>query len=166
MILGGRAYYAVSMPAMILLAGACYLVAAMVLKGCGAHTGGDIVPMILEAEGNRLTVQALRDTGNTLCDPITGQNVLIVDGTLLPRLFPAAKEMNLTDPTKTMEQLSVLYPNNRFRLISFRAVGVQCGLLMAVRCRVVIGEKRKQILAAFSPAPLGDTFNALWGGQQ
>ena len=166
LILGGRAYYAVSMPAMLLLAGACYLVAAVVLKGCGTHTGGDLVDMTLETEGRTLPVHALRDTGNTLRDPITGQNVLILDGRLLGSLFPVANEVDLADPSETMRQISIWYPKIRFRLLSYRAVGVQNGLLLAARCHATVGKKRKQLLVAFSPAPLGDTFDALWGGQQ
>lgn len=164
-LVGGRAYYAVSMPAMLLLAGACYFVAAVVLKGCGAHTGGDIVPLALEVEGRSVSLQALRDTGNTLRDPITGQNVLIVDGSLLPCLFPKAKEINLNDPSETVRYLSEHYPQCRFRLVSYRAVGVKSGLLPAVRCRVGTGKKTLSLLAAFSPAQLGDTYNALWGGR-
>jgi len=158
---GGRAYYAVSIPAMLLLAGACYLVAALVFKGCGTHTGGDIVPLELEVNGRSVSIQALRDTGNTLRDPITGQAVLIVDGLLLPQLFPAAKELSQSDPSGMVRQLSEWYPECRFRLIGYRAVGVSCGLLPAVRCRV--GKKR--VLTAFSPDRLGDRYNALWGGQ-
>jgi len=164
--LGGRAYYAVSMPAMLLLAGACYLVAAVVLKGCGTHTGGDIIPVSVEVQGRTMELRALRDTGNTLKDPMTGQAVLVVEGHKLAQLFPNVQitEGALSDPVKLLERLSRQYPQCRFRLISYRAVGVSAGLLTAVRCRSTIDGKKCTVLAAFSPAQLGDTFNALWGG--
>lgn len=168
LILGGRAYYAVSMPAMLLLAGVCYGLSAVVLKGCGTHTGGDIVPVTLLLEERVLHVKALRDTGNTLRDPVSGQAVMIVEGERLLTLFPKSgiSSERLQEPVAVMEELSYLYPKCRFRLISYRAVGVESGLLLAVRCRGKIGKKAQPMLAAFSPAKLScdETFNALWGG--
>lgn len=167
-LLGRKAYYAVSMPALLLLAGVCYGVSALVLKGCGMHTGGDIVSMLLFTEHGSVSVRALRDTGNTLRDPIGGQSVMIVDGKTLLQLFPQAdlSKLSLQDPSRAMVQLARLYPQCRFRLLPYRAVGVQSGLLLAVRCRGKIGKKVQPILAAFSPGELGcdETFDALWGG--
>lgn len=167
-MLGGRAYYAVSMPAMLLLAGVCYGIAALVLKNCGRHTGGDILPVTLLLEGNSVELRALRDTGNTLCDPITGESVLIVEEERLIKLFPGSGMGHdaLSDPVAAMEELSYLYPKCRFQLLSYRAVGVEAGLLLAVRCRGKIGKKERSMLAAFSPGRLSseEQFNALWGG--
>ncbi|MBQ9967773.1 MAG: sigma-E processing peptidase SpoIIGA [Oscillospiraceae bacterium] len=167
-LLGGHAYYAVSMPALLLLAGACYGISAMVLKGCGTHTGGDVVSITLFTEQGSLPLRALRDTGNTLRDPIGGQPVMIVDGKTLLRLFPQADlaKISFQDPAEAMGQLALAYPKCRFRLLPYRAVGVQSGLLLAVRCRGRIGKKVQPILAAFSPEALGcgETFDALWGG--
>lgn len=168
MILGGRAYYAVSMPAMLLLAGVCYGIAAFVLKGCGTHTGGDIIPVTLMLDRRSIQLKALRDTGNTLRDPISGQAVMIVDGKRLLSLFPDAgvTSLQLQDPAAVLQTLSAGYPGCQFRLISYRAVGVQTGLLLAVRCRGKIGKKVQTVLAAFSPGELtcDETFHALWGG--
>lgn len=167
-ILGGHAYYAVSVPALMLLAGVCYGIAAVVLKNCGAHTGGDILPVTLMLNGRSLGVKALRDTGNTLTDPISGQTVMIVEAEQLLRLFPdgGVQETLLRDPAAAMEMLSYLYPTCRFCLVSYRAVGVEAGLLLAVRCRGKVGKSVQPMLAAFSPGKLscGETFNALWGG--
>ena len=168
-LVGGRAYYAVSFPAMLLLAGVCYLVAALILKGCGTHTGGDLLPVTLMAQGRSVSLKALRDTGNTLRDPITGQAVMIVDGEKLLSLFPEAAltKQSLSDPAAVLPVLSQLYPKCRFRLIHYRAVGVETGLLLAVRCRSIIGKRKASLLAAFSPSKLtqDETFHALWGGE-
>ena len=166
--LGGRAYYAVTMPALLLLAAACYAVSAAVLNGCGTHTGGDIVPVTLITEQGELPLRALRDTGNTLRDPIGGRPVMIVDGKKLLGLFPHADrtKFSLQDPSEAMQILAAAYPACRFRLISYRAVGVQSGLLVAVRCQSRAGKTVQPILAAFSPGELScdETFDALWGG--
>lgn len=165
-ILGGRAYYAVTMPAMLLLAGCGYGVAAVVLRGFGTHTGSDYVPVELFLQGRTVTLQALRDTGNTLRDPISGQEVLVVDGQALCKLFPQAESSSqlLQDPPGLMAYLASRYPQCRFRLVSYRAIGVETGLLTAVSCTAKIGKRKRPLLAAFSPAPLGDRFDALLGG--
>lgn len=167
-ILGGHAYYALSMPALMLVAGVCYGIAAFVLKNCGAHTGGDILPVTLLLEGRSLALRALRDTGNTLTDPVSGQQVLVVEAERLLELFPRGDvgDALFRDPAAAMETLSYLYPTCRFRLVSYRAVGVETGLLLAVRCRGKIGKSVQPMLAAFSPSKLScdETFNALWGG--
>lgn len=165
-MLKGRAYYAVSMPAMLLLAGVCYFIAGAILKGCGTHTGGDIIPVKLLLEGRELELYALRDTGNTLRDPMTGQTVMVVDGQQLLRLFPAVSlgQEAFTDPPQAMQELAQWYPGCRFCLLSYRAVGVEAGLLLAVRCRGKFGKKTVPLLAAFGPRQLGERFNALWGG--
>lgn len=164
--LGGRAFYAVSLPAMLLLAGACYAVAAVVLKNCGVHTGGDLVKTTLALDGREVSFKALRDTGNTLRDPITGHAVMIVDRRVLRQMFP---EQSLTlrqfeDPPQLMQLFSQRYPNCRFRLISYQSVGVSSGLLLAVRCKAVVGSKKQPMLAAFSPVELGEHYQGLWGG--
>ncbi len=168
--LGGRAYYAVTTPALLLLAGLIYGLAAVVLCGWGAHTGGDLVHCSLSLGSRQLTLKALRDTGNTLTDPISGQSILVTDWQILSRLLPEARLQapHFRDPARLMQQLSVKYPQYRFRLIPYQAVGVEAGLLLAVRCGVAPkkGPFRQQ-LVAFSPTPVSTEgrFDALIGGK-
>ena len=164
MLLGGRAYYAVSTPALLLLAGLCYGLSAVVLAGCGTHTGGDLVRMTLELDGRTAVIRALRDTGNTLRDPITGQNILIVGNgvreQLLPHCTPGA------DPAVQLSELSWIYPKLHFRLVPYRTIGVDHGMLPAVRCGLRLKEKKQTVLVAFSPTEVSPEgrFEALWGG--
>ena len=103
----------------------------------------------------RLT--ALRDTGNSLRDPITGKPVLIVGADIaekLTGLSPAA----LRDPVRTMGSLPGL------RLIPYRTVG-NTGFLLALRIpSVKIGNRQGSALVAFSPHILGSGYQALTGG--
>lgn len=165
LVLGSRAYYAVSIPALLLLAGLGYGLAALVLNGCGTHAGGDIVPLVLELRGRQVPVRALRDTGNTLHDPVTGQPVLVASGEVLQRLLPEipATEQTLMAPAALLG----LYPGCRFRLIPYEAVGAKDGLLLAVRCRLYRGKRRETVLTAFSPTRLSSDgrYDALWGGE-
>lgn len=170
MLLGGRTYYAVSTPALLLLAGVLYALAAVILSGCGTHTGGDIIELTLQLEGRECPLRALRDTGNTLRDPVSGQAVLVADRKTLSRLLP---EENLTpkqlqNPAGLMTMLSEKYPRCRFRLIPYRAVGVDSGLLLALRCGIRQKKGRsKDGLVAFSPTAVSPDgrFDALTGGK-
>lgn len=169
LLLEGRAYYAVSTPALLLLAGALYGLAALVLRGWGTHTGGEIVTLNLHLEGRSLTLKALQDTGNTLRDPVSGEAVLVADWTVLNRLLSDhdLTQARFRDPAGLMAVLSAHHPQCRFRLIPYRAVGVESGLLLAIRCGVSQkNNPRRDTLVAFSPnavSPDGQ-FDALTGG--
>ena len=166
--LGGRTYYAVTTPALLLLAGLSYGLAAVVLRGWGAHTGGDIVPMTLELNGRGAEAKALRDTGNTLRDPISGQLIPVASWQVLYRLLPEAKlqQREFTDPAKLMERLQSQYPHLRFRLVTYGAVGVSCGLLLAVKCCVRQGKRKDFLPVAFTATELSahGQFEILIGG--
>lgn len=166
--LGGRAYYAVSTPALLLLAGVSYGVAALALAGCGAHAGGDIVPVDIALGERTVRLRALRDTGNTLRDPITGQAVLVTGSRALSVLLPGSGGLReqLQDPAALLQELSARYPSVRFRLVPYRAVGTEAGLLLAVRCQMRKKYGKEAILVAFSPTEVSrdGQFDALWGG--
>ena len=115
------------------------------------------IPVELNCGGQTLSITALRDTGNTLRDPITGKEVLVVDADIagkLTGLAPAA----LCDPVGTIGKFPGL------RLIPYRTVG-NTGFLLAIQVRdVKIGSRRESILVALSPNLLGKQYQALTGG--
>lgn len=169
LLLPSGAYYPVSTAGLLALAGCGYLVAYTVFSRLAEHGGGEITPLYLHANGHTAALRALRDTGNTLRDPITNERVLVTDlraaQTLLPEAALSAER--LARPDALLTELSALYPQLRFRLIPYRAVGTQAGLLLALRCAVTDRQgKRRDVMAAFSPTPVSDggNFNALTGG--
>ena len=166
--LGGRAYYAVSTPALLLLAGLSYGMAAVVLRGYGMHTGGDIVPVTLELNGICVESKALRDTGNVLRDPVSGQNIPVASWEVLHRLLPDAglRQEDFKDPAALLQKLRSQYPELRFRLVTYGAVGVSCGLLPAARCRVKFKKRRESMPVAFTATELSahGQFEILVGG--
>ena len=169
LLLPSGAYYPVSTAGLLALAGCGYLVAYTVFSRLAEHGGGEITPLYLCANGHTAALRALRDTGNTLRDPITNERVLVTDlraaQTLLPEAALSAER--LARPDALLTELSALYPQLRFRLIPYRAVGTQAGLLLALRCAVTDRQgKRRDVMAAFSPTPVSDggNFNALTGG--
>ena len=167
MILNGRVYYGLSMSALLLLAGISYGVAALVLSGCGAHTGGDLVDLQLHLGQRQTTVRALRDTGNVLRDPMTGQAVLVADSRTFQRLIPDFDSSACRDPAAALPVLAARHPGIRFRLIPYRTVGVENGLLLALRCRCSRKKREEQVLVACSPTAVSSDgrFEAIWGGE-
>ena len=115
------------------------------------------------------TVLALRDTGNTLQDPLTGRPVVVVEGELVKALLPELPGLDrqrLSHPVELMGELKET--GLRFQLLPYRAVGVECGMLLALRARgiAVDGRPLGRLLVALSPTALDDGggYQALIGG--
>jgi hypothetical protein len=141
---------------------AAALLCLLVLQKPDIGTGRGIVPITIRHGGKVAQMQALRDNGNLLTDPVTGESVLIVSPWVGWKLLGlTAKELMHPVETLESEQLTGL------RLIPYTAVGQKGGLLLAMRFDDVLldGRKRAQIVA-FSPNPIGDgrQFEALAGG--
>lgn len=173
LLLGGTACYALDFPSMVLAAGAAYALTALCFSGLGGHSGGDLVSVQASLGGRAVRFTALRDTGNTLRDPISGRAVLIADCGVVRALLPPGAAALLTEdalrqPAELLRDLSAACPELRLRLIPYRAVGVQSAMLLAVRCDAVrCGGKTEQggLLAA-SPTAVSDggAYRALVGG--
>ena len=160
----GMAVYPLTAKVLILLAGAFYLAGAVFAAGALRHFSRELVPLRLGFGGKEISVSALRDTGNTLCDPMTGKPVIVLEwdrgeeltGASLPR-----------DPVRAVETLRERCPWGTYRLIPFGAVGTVSGLLAAFSCEAANGRKtEKKILVALSPTPVSDggSYEALIGG--
>lgn len=157
---------------LILLAAAlCYVVITFVFQRTARHTGpaGELAPVVLTLGERRVALTALVDTGNTLADPVTNRTVMVAEGEKAAGLFPAGEAptgAELRDPVAAMERLSGR-GCRRLRLLPYRAVGVDCGLLLALRVdgARVGSEDYGDILVALSPTPVSDGggYNALIG---
>ena len=127
------------------------------------HAPDSIVPLTLELEGRRVRISALRDTGNTLCDPVSGESVLVAEWRSAKGLLPFdLRAEEFQSPAALALKLKDYHP----RLIPYRAVGTASGLLLALPCTIEIGKQCKTGLVAFSPSPLSDGggYEALTGG--
>lgn len=167
-LVGGRVYYPVSLGVLLLTGGGAYGVMKWGLSRL-SHHGGDVADLEIALGENRVKLTALRDTGNTLRDPISGCQVLVADWTVLHKLLPQAqlRQEQFSEPTELLEQLRLCAPRTAFRLIPYKAVGVEHGLLLALRPEEVkIGGKREQLLVGFSPVRVSDGggYEALLGG--
>lgn len=162
-LLHGAAYYPVSFAALILIAGITYLLAALLFSRVAMHGGGEIQSVCVQVGQAQTTLRVLRDTGNTLREPITGQRVLIADWPVIRSLLPPAVSQTVQEswfsaPAEGMQRLGQLLPGWRFRLIPYRAVGVSSGMLLGVCAAAMpVGKKdRQDIVLAFSPTVISD----------
>ena len=170
-LLGGRGltlqngifYSAMDLRLILLSAAGCYVLITLLFQRTARHSGlrRELVPAVLTLEGRRVALTALVDTGNTLTDPATGRPVLVAEADSLEELLPPGLRpgpAELRDPAGVLERLEDGPWRLRFRLLPYRAVGVERGLLLALRMdRVQVGEEdRGPMLAALSPTPVSD----------
>lgn len=120
------------------------------------------VPVRLSHKGKTVQMLALRDTGNTLRDPVSGEPVLVV-GDAPAAALTGLTRAQLAAPVETVA--SAVLPG--LRLLPFRAVGKQRGLLLALRLDSVhIDGRPAATLVAFAPEGLDNDgiYQALAGG--
>ena len=140
------------------------------LRGQFRHTraAGDLTPVTLTHRGRLVTLLALRDTGNTLSDPLTGGPVLVVEGRALAPLLPEVDLDPAVHPVELLGRAREQDPEAAFQLLPYRAVGVDHGLLLALRLEKAAWDGRtvEGCLAALSPTPVSDGggYQALVGG--
>lgn len=178
--LGGRAvglkngilWPQMDMKTVLLAAAVCYLVFALVFRRLfgGKQGKGGIVPVTVELFGHKVSCRALIDTGNSLTDPLSGKPVLVAEGERMTPLFPREQMLRreeLYAPAEAMERFAEGPMQGRLRLIPYRAIGVEQGMLLALRPdRVTInGESYGTMLVALSPGPVTEsgTYCALVG---
>ena len=155
----GVYYTPVDFKILLVSAAGCYLVLSLIFQRLYRHSGGELERVTLFFQGKRADLIALIDTGNTLTDPITGKGVLVVDGQYLEDLF-IMTIADYLEPLEGVKRLNGIYPG-RFRLVPYRAVGVDRGLLLAARLdEMRIGDRvERDVLAAASPTPVSDGGN-------
>lgn len=135
------------------------VVCLLCLLGLRGRKGA--VTVELTWEGRRERVLALRDTGNGLRDPVTGEQVLVVGPEVAQRLVGLTRAQ-LSSPVETLTQR----PLPGLRLIPYTAVGGK-GLMLALRMpEVRINGSRRSAVVAFAAAGLDgkERFEALTGG--
>lgn len=138
--------------------------ATVALMGTAAffERPGRFVPVELQHGGRRLCLTALRDTGNTLVDPVTGRSVLVVGADVAGELTGLTPRQ-LRSPVEVMQAAEV--PG--LRLIPYKTIDRSSGMLLAMRVQEVkIGSWKGSALVAFAPEGLDEKgrYQALTGG--
>lgn len=131
--------------------------------GFGGKAGPKTYTRIsLELEGKKEEVLALYDTGNTLKDPVTGEQVLVVGAPVALKLL-GLTQRQLEQPIETLSSSKI----TGLRLIPYRSVGNCAGMLLGIRVHNArIGNRQESMIVAFAPSGLDPegTFQALMGG--
>lgn len=131
--------------------------------GFGGQAGGqEFLPLQIALGDKSASLIALRDTGNTLRDPMTGEPVIVISASVAGRLTGLTQQQ-LQNPLETLS--SSILPG--LRLIPYHTIGNAGGFMLAKRFEdVVIAGKRKSTLVAFAAEGLGngEIYQALTGG--
>lgn len=149
---------------LLLLFVTCYFIMSVFFRRTGQQ-GRELVSLEVVIGGKITHLTALRDTGHTLTDPMNNRPVVVVYWKALANVLPDWADP--TDPVRSVERCHIA-GSRQARLISYRAVGVDHGVLLAVRAQQV-SEKGKNLgclLVALSPTPVDDGggYQALIGG--
>ena len=149
-----------NMPGLLLSAGGVW---ALCCVGFGrGGVGKAYVPVTMHYGGQSVSVIALRDSGNSLRDPITGEAVLVLSRHAAQKLTGLSHQQ-LRNPLETLSQR----PLPGLRLIPYRSVGQEGGMLLGMRLsNVQIGNRRQSVVVAFAAEGLGsgEMYQALTGG--
>lgn len=127
----------------------------------GQAGGREYVPVQITCREKCVRLVALRDTGNTLRDPISGEPVLVISADMAKALTGLTREQ-LASPLETLANR----PLPGLRLIPYRAVGCG-GMLLAMRFpEVMVDQRRVSAIVAFAPEGLGGEhmYQGLLGG--
>lgn len=145
-------------PALLLSAASVWLLSRI---GFGSSVGGKEYIPVTVTEGDRTAMAiALKDTGNALRDPVSGEQVLVMGPDAAARLLDIDREA-LYHPLDSLH----CYPG--LRLIPYSAVGQSGGFLLAKRFEnVKLGDRKGGVVVAFAPDAIGvgQPFQALAGG--
>ena len=116
--------------------------------GFGGRLGREFLPVQIMAGGRRVALTALRDTGNSLRDPITGEPVLVAGP-------GAAKALLDLEPGQLRTPLEAMMGHPGLRLIPYRAVGQPGGMLLAIKAEVLVEGRPGRRVVAFAPEEIG-----------
>lgn len=136
-----------------------WLLCEVAFDGAGQR---EYVPLEIRYKDRQIKLLALRDTGNTLRDPVTQQQVLVISMEAARRLT-GLTQAQLEEPLQTVMQ----QPVPGLRLIPYHTVGRSGGMLLAMRFEdVKIGSRHQAAIVAFDTGGLGkgEIYQALTGG--
>ncbi len=161
----GVFYSKLDLRLLLLLFAACYFVLSIFFRRVGRHGGGELARLEVTLDGGAVALTALRDTGHTLSDPATNRPVVVVCWRALEGILPGWADP--CDPIGSVERCHEA-GSRQAQLVPYRAVGVEHGVLLALRARQVMadGKPLGRLLVALSPTPVDDGggYQALIGG--
>lgn len=155
---------------LLLSAGVFYLFLTLIYQQFLRHGRGELMDAVIHIWGKDCRLRVLRDTGNTLRNPVDGAPVLIAETAALRTLWPEEVARVLQSglpPEECMAKLCRL-GYTCFTLLPYQTVGRPCGLLLALRCdSITVGRGGwKRGLVALYDGAMGGAYHGLWGGEE
>lgn len=133
-VTGMPIYFPINSKVLVLSFALAYLVISIVFRRFSQTAGQEIRSVRVILHGQSAEFPALRDTGNSLYDPVSNCSVMVCESTVVKSLFPGHEILlEKNDPAELLYVLSEdpAY-SGRLRLIPFQSVGGS-GLLFAFR---------------------------------
>ena len=149
---------------LLLMFVACYFVLSLFFRRTGQHRR-ELAHLKIVFDMGTADLTALRDTGHTLTDPADNRPVVVACWQALSGVLPS-----WVDPSNPIQSVERCHAagSRQARLVPYRAVGVECGMLLALRARQVTvdGKPLGRLLVALSPTAVDDGggYQALIGG--
>lgn len=161
----GVFYSQLDLRLLLLLFVLCYFVLSLLFRRLGRHTGLELVPVEILFPARAVKLTALRDTGHSLTDPVTNRPVVVAYWKDFAEFLPPRVDVRCPiESAKHCHETGI----KGIRLIPYRAVGVEGGVLFALRTQGVLvnGRNVGALLVALSPTPVDDggAYQALIGG--
>lgn len=138
-------------------------VIGLFLRNTARARDREILPVEMEWQGRHFSFRALRDTGNELSDPISGEPVILVSLKTLEGLLGKNAELfSLKEGADILCAVNELGEwRGRFRLIPYKSLGKH-GTVLAFRPdRLTVDGEVLRCMVAISPGNLGDGYEAL-----
>lgn len=145
---------------LVLAAAGMYLICMIGFPGKAGNA--ECVNVIIQHGGKTVQLTALKDTGNTLRDPLTGKAVLVTDAAAGAKLLSLTVD-ELAHPIETIASGKYV----GLRLVPYSAVGQPAGMLLALKVdSLTVNGKKSDQLVAFAPQTIGQgkPYQALAGG--
>ncbi len=143
----------------------CYFIMSLLFRRTGQRGSREMVRLELLFNGHSVVMTALVDSGHSLTDPVSNRPVVVAEGAYLAPYLPPGVPVD--EPTQAVRRCQEAGVRGA-RLIPYRAVGVACGLMLALPAQKVRMDGRDMggLLVALSPTPVDDSgsYQALIGG--
>lgn len=94
------------------------------------------LPVTIYLEGRAVVVRGLVDTGNSLCDPVSGEPVVVVEHNAIRDVLPEPMREPGTctgDAITAIEKMAGTPWSGRLRLIPFNSLGNDRGILLGIK---------------------------------
>ena len=159
-LMGG--YPAFDMRTMLLAFALCYTLLRLIFRDKARLTEAKRVKIRLSLWGREAEFMALVDTGNSLCDPVSGRAVLLASPHALAPLFKGQEALLELSAVELLERAQAVEAlSGRLRLIPYSSVGGR-GLLAAFRPdSACMDGEGLDIMVAISRAAAGAGFEAI-----